>query len=212
MSTVASPSAEQRLLLSCVDWTTYDRLLHDLDGRHLRLTYLGGELEIMTVSPEHERAKKLLARLLEALTEELDVPILSLGNTTFRREELARGLEPDECWYIRHEAEMRNKTEIDLASDPPPDLVIEVEVSRSVLDRLGIYASLGVPEVWRCDGETLRVLVLGAGGGYTEQERSPTFPQLPLDGLMGFLAQRGQVDETRLVKSFRAWVRSTLAG
>src|SRR5580693_4844620 len=92
MSTAFSP-ADQRLLLSEVDWQTYDRLLRDLEGRHLRFNFDRGQLEIMTVSAEHERIKKLLARLLEALTEILDIPILGLGNTTFRREDSARGLE-----------------------------------------------------------------------------------------------------------------------
>jgi Uma2 family endonuclease len=209
MATITLP-AEQRLFLSGVDWSTYDGLLHQLDGRHLRLTYLEGDLEIMTVSPEHERAKKLIARFLEALTEELDIPILSLGNTTYRREDAARGLEPDECWYLQHEALMRDKTEIDLATDPPPDLVIELEISRSVLDRLEIYAALGVPEVWRFDGQALHICVLDADGTYTETDRSPTFPKLPVDGLSQFFAQRGQIDETSLVKSFRAWVRAVM--
>lgn len=208
MSTASAPlPTEQHLLLSDVAWEKYDRLLHELEGRHLRFNFDQGQLEIMTVSPEHERIKKLLARLLEALTEELDVPVVSLGNTTFRREDAARGLEPDECWHIRHEEQMRDKNAIDLFVDPPPDLVIEVEISRSVLDRLDIYAALGVPEVWRYDGEEFRVEVLDSSGRYTESTVSPTFPKVPLSGIVEHLCLRGRMDETRLVKSFRAWVR-----
>src|SRR5579859_148126 len=127
---LAAPFAEpaNRLVLYSIDWATYDGLLKLFEGRRLRITYDRGKLEIMTVSPFHERSKTLLARLFEVLTEELNIPILGLGNLTCRREDLDRGLEPDECWYIQHESQMRARTEIDFAEDPPPDLVIEVEV------------------------------------------------------------------------------------
>jgi Uma2 family endonuclease len=209
MSTAFSP-ADQRLLLSEVDWPTYDRLLNDLEGRHLRFNFDRGQLEIMTVSAEHERVKKLLARLLETLTEVLNIPILSLGNTTFRREDSARGLEPDECWYIGHEEQMRGRDSIDLLIDPPPDLVIEIEISRSVLDRMDIYAALGVPEVWRCDGRSITVAVL-AGDGYTEIDHSPAFPTVPLRGIIEHLNLRNQTDETSIVRAFRAWIGRVVA-
>ena len=140
-------------------------------------------------------------------TEVLNIPILSLGNTTFRREDFARGLEPDECWYIGHEAPMRERDSIDLLIDPPPDLVIEIEISRSVLDRMEIYAALGVPEVWRCDGRTLTIAVL-ADDGYAESDHSPTFPSIPLAGIVEHLSLRSQTDETSIVRAFRAWVGS----
>ncbi|HEY2251744.1 MAG TPA: Uma2 family endonuclease, partial [Planctomycetaceae bacterium] len=148
-------------------------------------------------------------RLLETLTEVLDIPILSLGNTTFRREDSARGLEPDECWYIGHEEQMRGRDSIDLLIDPPPDLVIEIEISRSVLDRMDIYAALGVPEVWRCDGRSITVAVL-AGDGYTESDHSPTFPNVPLSGIVEHLNLRNQTDETSIVRAFRAWISRTV--
>ncbi|HLJ09953.1 MAG TPA: Uma2 family endonuclease [Planctomycetaceae bacterium] len=207
MSTAYSP-ADQRLILSDVDWSTYERLLHDLDGRHLRFNFDQGQLEIMTVSAEHERVKKLLARLLEVLTEVLNIPILGLGNTTFRREDSSRGLEPDECWYIAHEPQMRERDTIDLTIDPPPDLVIEVEISRSVVDRMEIYGALGVPEVWRCDGRSLTVEVLADEGTYIESEHSPTFPNVPLAGFVEHLNRRGRIDETSIIRSFREWART----
>jgi len=210
--TIATVPPEQRQILSGVDWARYESLLREYEGRHFRLTYDRGTLEIMTVSSWHERAKTILARMLEALTEELDIPILGLGSLTLRDEDIARGLEPDECWYIQHEEIVRDKEQIDLQRDPPPDLVVEVEVSRSVLDRLHIYAALKVPEVWRFDGQTLIVCLLGSDGEYTESDKSPTFPQLPLHGLAPFFAQLGKIDQTRLIKSFRAWVRATLGG
>ena len=209
MSTAFSPT-DQRLLLSDVDWSTYERLLDDLEGRHLRFNFNRGQLEIMTVSPEHERIKKLLARLLETLTEVLNIPILGLGNTTFRREDAGRGLEPDDCWYISHEARMRERDSIDLFIDPPPDLVIEIEISRSALDRMEIYSALAVPEVWRCDGHSLTIAIL-VDGGYIESDHSPTFPNIPLAGIVEHLNMRNQTDETSIIRAFRAWVGRTAA-
>ena len=123
-----------------------------LDGRHVRLTYDRGELELMTVSHRHENHKHLLGVLLMVVAEELGIENHAAGSMTFKREDLDRGLEPDECYWIEHEPQMRSKEDYDQQNDPPPDLVLEVEVSCSVLDRLGIYAALKVPEVWRWDG------------------------------------------------------------
>jgi Uma2 family endonuclease len=147
MSTVQVP-AGQRLVLSGIDWRTYGRLLRAFDERPgVRLTYDRGVLEIMTLSPEHERFKHLLRRLIEALAEEMGLTIAGFGSMTFRRRRRRRGLEADECFWIANEPRVRGKDRIDLRVDPPPDLVVEVDVSRSSLDRLAIYASLGVPEV-----------------------------------------------------------------
>jgi Uma2 family endonuclease len=206
-----APVSDNRLVHFDIDWTIYDGLLKLFEGRRLRITYDRGRLEIMTTSPMHERSKKLLARLFETLTEELNIPVLGLGAFTCRREDLDRGLDPDECWYIQHELAMRARTQIDLSTDPPPDLVIEVEVSRSVLNRLGIYAAVGVPEVWRHDGETVRVLRL-ENNEYVPASASVVVPQAPLDVMVQFLAQRDQLGETGVVRAFRAWVRANLSG
>ncbi len=179
MATVTIPT-EQRFVLAGIDWPAYVTFGELLGERHVRLTYDRGELEFMTLSPEHERAKKRLARLIEALTEELDIDIASCGSMTCRREDLERGLEPDECYSISHEAQVRGRTDVDLEQDPPPDLVLEVEISRSALDRMGLYASFGVSEVWRWDGQTIHVSRLQTDGHYADSQRSHVFPFLPL--------------------------------
>lgn len=216
MSTATLPPIsvpdEQRLVLYNIDWATYQRLLVDLDGRHLRLNYDRGRLEIMTTSSRHARWKTLLARFFDVLTEELNIPILGLGSFTFQREDLDRGLEPDECWYVAHEREVRDREQIDLSVDPPPDLVVEIEVSRSVIDRLQILGALGVPEIWRFDGAKLTVMRLADDRHYEACEQSPTFPQLPLAGLVEHILRRGQTDETSLIRAFHAWVRETVIG
>jgi Uma2 family endonuclease len=203
----AEVSAEQRFVLSGVDWKAYVGLGDLLGERHVRLTYDGRNLELMTLSSEHENNKKLLARFVETLTEELEIDIASYGSMTFRREDLERGMEPDECYWIANEPLVRGRTDLDLAVDPPPDLALEIEISRSALDRMAIHAKLRIPEVWCWDGETLRVNLLGRDGQYTQSPRSRAFPFLPLDVLAQFLKGGAGLSETQLVRKFRLWVR-----
>jgi Uma2 family endonuclease len=210
MATVSVPQ-EQRITLSCVSWEAYVGIGEFLKDQPIRMTYDRGALEITTLSRQHERVKTILARMLETLTVELGIDLTSGGSTTFRREELERGMEPDECYWIEHEAEMRDKDSYDPETDPPPDLALEVEVSRSVLNRLGIYAALGIPEVWRYDGETVQVLLLDPGGEYQPSANSRVFPQLPVAELARFLELRHTLSETQLIRQFADWVRQQQA-
>jgi len=164
----------QRLLLAGVSWKEYLRFLRAFESRRMRLTYDRGVLEIMTLSFEHENKGYLLGRLIDALTEELNLPVQGGKSTTFKRQKRQRGLEPDGCWWITNEAKVRGKTRIDLKVDPPPDLVVEVDVTKSSLKRMEIHAKLGVPEVWRFDGKKLEFFALQQGG-YSATEVSVTF-------------------------------------
>lgn len=207
MSTVPAPP-EQRFVLHGVSWRTYERLLRVFADRPgVRLTYDRGTLELMTLSHEHEHQAHLLGRLVVALTEELNLPLKGGRSTTFRRRRRQRGLEPDECYWITSEALVRGKDRIDLRRDPPPDLALEIDITHSSLDRLAIYAALGVPEVWRVDGPTLAFHVLGPDGLYSVRSHSLAFPQLTPADLTPFLTLRGQIDENTLLRQFRAWVR-----
>jgi Uma2 family endonuclease len=203
-------SGEQRILLHNVSWSTYEALLKEIDGPAIRLTYDRGTLEIMTLSHGHESYTALLGRFIDTLTEELNIPLHSGRSTTFERDVKKRGLEPDECYWIQNEPLMRGKKEFDIDSDPPPDLAVEVDITSSSLDRLAIYAVLGVPEVWRFDGESLRVYRMKANGKYEPCDRSPTFPYLELADVVRFLRDSDTQDETSLVRAFRAWVRERL--
>ncbi|MBM4071597.1 MAG: Uma2 family endonuclease [Planctomycetes bacterium] len=205
MSTV-QVAPEQRLSLSAIPWASYVLYSDGLGQRHVRITYDRGEMEIMTLSPKHEGNKKLLARLVETLTEEMNIDIASYGSMTCRREDLLRGLEADEAYWIENEPLVRGRDDLDLDTVPPPDLTLEVEISRSALDRMSIYAALRVPEVWRWDGETLRVFLLTKRGTYRESNRSKAFPFLPLHELVKFL-KRADQSETQILRAFRAWVR-----
>jgi Uma2 family endonuclease len=198
--------AEQRVILDNISWQTYLAILNDADNCRGRMTYDRGVLEIMAPSKLHEQVKGLIGRMVEAFTEEFDIDIESVGSTTFKRADLERGFEADECYYIQHAAEVRGKDEIDMRIDPPPDLLIEVDISRSSLSKFGIYGALGVPEVWRYDGERLQFYVLQAEG-YVEVQDSSVLPLLSASQLLHFLSQRLEQSETALIRGFRQWVR-----
>jgi Uma2 family endonuclease len=206
MTVVAVPD-EQRLRLSFVSWNTYLTYSNALGDRPIRVTYDRGEMEILSPSSRHENRKRVLGRLVEALAEVLGIDIASYGSTTFRREDLERAVEPDECYWIQNEKIVRGRDDIDIAVDPPPDLAIEIEVSRSTLKRMNIDAALGVPEVWRWDGQTdFSVWLLTPRSACRESQRSKSFPFLPLEEFTGFLTWTG-ISETQHIRSFRTWVR-----
>jgi Uma2 family endonuclease len=196
------------LLLHEVSWTEYEALLAFLpDNPRFRLSYDRGTLQIMTLSPRHERLKSLFAPLLTVLTEELDLNLIGLGSTTLRRADAARGLEPDDCYYIQQAERIVGRDTIDLTMDPPPDLVVEVDISHPSLDKFPIYASLGVPEVWRHDGDTLQFFHLDANR-YTPTPESSLFPFLPAEVLASFVQQGIAHGIIPMIRAFRLWVRA----
>jgi Uma2 family endonuclease len=218
MATTTEPQAQvtgndtdRRFVLYDVGWQGYEAMLQIVGDRPIRLTYDRGNLELMSPSPKHEKSKGLLGRLVETLTEELEIPCISAGSTTWRREDLDRGLEPDECFYLFDHAEQLADKEPDLSVDPPPDLAVEIDITRSSLDRQGIYAALGVPEVWRFDGESLRVYRLKPDGAYEACGTSPAFPFFPLVEVARLLKEGATMDHSRWGRMVREWVRHELA-
>lgn len=201
-------SAEQKFLLTGITWEGYETLLKILGNRPIRVTYDHGTLELMSPSYNHERYKRLLGRFLDIVAEELDIPLIGSGSTTFRRQDLERGLEPDECFYIQNVSAIRGKQTINLSSDPPPDLAIEIDIKSSSLDRMSIYAALGVSEIWRYNGTSLQIYLL-EGMSYQESSQSFSFPTLPVSELIPFL-QNSELDDTALFRSFRSWLKSQI--
>jgi Uma2 family endonuclease len=204
--TLAPP--EQIVHLSGISWQTYETLLAEIGDRQIRLTYNRGNLEIMVPSPEHERFKTIMGRFVETLAEELDVRIEPLGSTTFKRPELS-GAEPDECFYIQNLSAVKGKKRIDLNQDPPPDLVVEIDITSRSENSLQVYADLGVPEVWIYNGSRLRINRF-ENGEYVEGEISLAFPSLPILEIVRFLEQAETMDYLELVKAFRNWVKSQI--
>lgn len=196
------------LLLHNVSWAEYERLLATIpDSPNQRLSYDQGVLEIMTLSPRHESLKVLFSHLLSVLTSEFQLGFISLGSTTFKMPAEARGTQPDDCFYIRRAALVEDNETIDLAIDPGPDLVVEIDLSHPSLNKLPIYASLGVTEVWIYDGQMMRFLLL-AGDDYIELEASDLFPFLTPEALTSFLAPRKLRDINKMKDAFREWVRA----
>jgi Uma2 family endonuclease len=195
------------VLLENISWETYERLLREAGERHIRMTYDNGDLEIMTLSFGHENVDTLLGRFIETLTLELNISIRSGGSTTLRKKLKRKGLEPDECYWIKNEKSMRGKTKWHAKTDPPPDLACEVDVSHSSLNRMGIYAALAIAEVWRYKGKKLRVYLLGADGTYRESAFSAAFPYLDMSKVNEFLQAALTMDETAVLRSFTEWVR-----
>ena len=199
----------QRLVLYSIPWKSYDAILHALEGRRLRITYDRGTLEIMTIGFPHEFYKKILARFIEIVTLELVIAMMAGGSLTFRRETMERGLEPDECYWIQNAALMVGRMEYDIDIDPPPDLAVEIDIHSSSLNRMAIYAALGVREVWRFDGEALHVYHL-IGGKYKLKDQSRALPFLPMSELVRFMKQAEGEEHTSVMRAFTQWVRETL--
>lgn len=201
--------ASQRFTLYNVSWESYEAILEALGEQRVYLTYNQGALELMCPSPAHEKFGSLLARFVHQYTYVLRIPIFSLAQTTWRRRDVERGLEADQCFYVQHEAAMRQKVKIDLMTDPPPDLAIEVDLSSSSVEKEVVYAGLGVPELWRYEDGELQVTTLQQGR-YMRVEKSPALPGLPVHELMRFVDMRDEVGETEAIVAFTQWVEQTL--
>lgn len=207
MVTVLSPP-EQRVILYNVSWETYERLLADLkDSSVPRMTYDRGTLEIMSPSSEHERYNRTAAQIVEELAVEMNINFDSLGSTTFRREDIDRGFEPDSCFYIQNAAAVRGKKRIDLTIDPPPDLVIEIDITSPSLDKFPVFARVGVPEVWRFDGSRLAIYEL-VEGDYREQETSLVFPTVTAADVTAFIKESETMERPDWMRKVRSWARA----
>jgi Uma2 family endonuclease len=198
---------ELRSLIDGVSWEQYEALLEACGDHYFAHTYDRGWLEIL-MSPrlDHDWVKKFLGRMVETISSTLKIRIKSIGSTTVTRRSVRRGLQPDEGYYIANEPAVRFKMTFDSAVDPPPDLVIEVDVTSKSIKRMPVYAALRVPEIWRHDGSQLYFYGLHRAK-YRKLEQSVAFPFLSPDDLMRFLNQLTKVDEMTLLDSFATWVR-----
>jgi Uma2 family endonuclease len=212
MSTIAPAKKtvvrQEHVYLPGVSYDTYEALVKEVgEQRNLRFTYYHGELEIMAPLLDHERPKKLLAQMIEAVTEELGILRMSCGSTTFKDKLKQCGLEPDECYYIQHEPEVRGRTP-KLGVDAPPDLVLEVDVTTRVIKRLPIYAALHFPEIWQYVRGKIIIHLLQPDGRYTPAEQSLALPMVSVVKLVEHLKLSKETDETTWIRAFRQWVRS----
>jgi len=208
---MTSTPAEQRVLLQNISWQTFKTMLAEMgNNRSSRLAYDNGTIEIMTPLMPHENSNRLIEMFVGVLCEELGLEIKRAGSLTMTRDDLERGAEPDSSYYIQNESLVREKENIDLTSDPPPDLVLEVEYSKSKIDKVQLYASMGVPEFWRYNGTVLRIYRL-ENGEYKECGTSPTFTPVSVTEIPRFIQESRKVGEIACTRAFRAWVRQQLA-
>lgn len=207
MGPIASPN-ESRVVLRNVRWQTYEALLEDRGEKPIpRFFFDRGTLEIVAISGKHERLKCLIRRFSEIFTLELGIEIRGTGSTTFKSWLLEKGLEADESYYIQNEAKVRAKDDLDLSVDPPPDLAIEIDITRTGVDKLGIYAALGIPEVWSHDGSKVVIYSLKKTGEHEVVPRSRALPMFPLDEIGQFLDLRNFHSDTQILEAFQAWIR-----
>ncbi|MBF2007492.1 Uma2 family endonuclease [Chlorogloeopsis fritschii PCC 9212] len=207
-----APLAETRTVLENISWQTFKAMLADMGtNRSARLAYDNGTLEIMTPLMPHENSNRIIEGFVVVLCEELGLEFKRTGSLTLTRDNVERGGEPDSSYYIQNESLVRDKENIDLAIDPPPDLVLEVEYSQPKVDKLKIYAAIAVPEFWRFNGSVLRVYILREGQ-YSEVEFSPTFASIPVREIPRFIQQTKKDGENTTTRTFRAWVKQQISG
>jgi len=201
----------QRIQLQEVNWNEFEAILDELGNkRACRIAYSDGILEIRMPLPKHEKAKVLISDMVKILLEELNRDNECFGSSTFKRQDMAKGIEPDDCFYIENSAQMIGKDRIDLTIDPPPDLAIEVDVtSKTGLDA---YQALSVPELWRFENGQLRISLL-QDGQYQDANFSPHFPNFPIiDSISQFFARSQTQGRSQTLKAFRQWVREFAIG
>jgi Uma2 family endonuclease len=205
----------ERVVIRGVDWAYYQKLLLTVgEHRGLRLAYDGKDLEIMSPSPLHEAAKVFAGRLVDLVTEELDIDVMNLASTTWSRPEIERAIEADECFYFRAEklaqaSEALLQKSGDIAGYPTPDLAIEIDLSQSKIDRPGIYAAMRVTEVWRFDTSGLVIERLNEGGSYTVAQESVFLP-LSSEEVARWVLLESTSDRATWKRRLRAWIRSEL--
>jgi Uma2 family endonuclease len=193
-----------------ISWQEFEEILAKLgDTRSSRVAYDRGDLEIMTPLPEHEGYKEIIGDLIKDLADELELDYESFGSTTWKKEATLAGSEPDNCFYFENERAVRGRLDIDFAQDTPPDLVLEIDITSKSLDRLPIYARLGVPEIWHYDLGILKIYQLRAGQ-YQETDISLTFPSIPVKGIPNSIVKNIALGRRKLRQKFRVWVRQKI--
>lgn len=193
---------EQRVVMHGLSWQGYLQLLNLLpEQRGTRLTYDDGLLEITMPLEDHEFSGRLIERFILTLVELYGLRIKTMGSTTINYPHLRKGAEPDNAYYIQNQALVKGRN-VDFSVDPPPDLVVEVDITHTDIQKNRFYASLGVPEFWRFNGKTWRIYQLQSGV-YVECDRSPTFTNIEKTQLYRRFLSAAKEDEIAAVIALR---------
>lgn len=208
MSTLLKEESETRIVLENVSWEIFVALADERRGSVPRLSYNEGVLEMMSPKRKHENISCLLGRMIEAYSEIRGIEILSVASVTVKRSDLKKAYEADESYYVTNIDKVLAKEELDFEVDPPPDLVIEVELTSSAIDKLELFAAMQVREVWRHDGTSVQFYRL-SNGRYECIAESTELPGLSSDLINRYLDQRLQAGETTWIRAFRSEVQGT---
>ncbi len=199
----------QQLLLQDISWQDFEEILAELgEHRSSRISYSNGVLEIMVPLPEHEKDKEIIGDIVKILLDELEIAFESLGSTTFKNKQMNQAVEPDACFYIKNYQAVIGKDRLDLSSDPPPDLAVEIDITnRTQLDN---YLRLGVPELWRYTRKAFQINLL-EGDRYIESPISPSFPEIPIIELIERCVKQAQTEgRSKAIRAFKKWVQENL--
>lgn len=206
MTVSTQNAAEERTVLSGVSWETYEALLHNYENSSApRIAYNQGTIEITSPLPRHEKYRSFVDLVVNVFSYHQGLTVNSFGSTTFLRKDLGKGIEPDNCFYIQNASRVVGKERIDLDVDPPPDLVVEIEIIHSALEKLPVYAAIGASEVWRYRGDRVEMLLLGENG-YAEVERSRVLPAFTSESLTALLREVPNQDTATWMRRAMEWV------
>ncbi|MEM6351574.1 MAG: Uma2 family endonuclease [Cyanobacteria bacterium P01_D01_bin.14] len=204
IQSLPKPVGEKRMVFRSLDWAAFKQIQSLLSHKtNARFTYDSGVLEITMPLEIHERIARLIELFIRILVVETGQMIKTMGSTTLDKEELLKSAEPDDCYYIQNYPLVADH-EVDLQTDPPPDLVVEVDITHTDIDKVRLYAAMGVPEFWRFNGREWRILCLQKTQ-YVERQKSPTFPIVEKSDLYRFL-QQAMLNEVAAELDFRRWV------
>jgi Uma2 family endonuclease len=191
------------VLLHDVSWDEYRRYRDSQENRGVRMYYADGDLLLMTTGALHERLSRLISIALLMWADVSEADILSVGHWTLKEDLKQKGLEADDCYYISHLPKVRGKRELDLKTDPPPDLAIEIDVTTHSQHKFGIYAALGVPEVWIWKDDALQPHRL-TGGSYEPSSDSHELRGFPFDEASALMLDLVMQDDVTAMRAFRS--------
>jgi Uma2 family endonuclease len=199
--------ADSVLIHHGVSWNDYEELLQTVgEASGLRISFDDGTLQIMTLSQRHEKYSTLIERMVDRLSSFLKVKVLFYGSATMRKEHKQKGVEPDACFYVQNAPLVGTKDEIDFNIDPPPDVVVEIDLHQDSISKFPIYAGLGIPELWRYDGTSLTIYIL-RGEDYVASDASASLPLLTGAALTAFLARIPNEDQYEILLAFEEWLK-----
>lgn len=202
------PVGEQRVAFHNLTWEDYLQIFQALpQDRNSRLSFHNGTLEITVPLEDHEFALRLIEFFIRILVMEMGLDMKTMGSTTMNRQDIKKGAEPDCAYYIQNQPKVAGRN-VDFEKDPPPDLIVEVDITNTDVDKNQLYAAMGVPEFWRYNGEILRIFTLN-NDAYLECEVSPLFPIIQKEDLYRFLTEAVQSEMTAM-RNFQAFLRQKM--